>query len=189
MTKRIPEILNKDEQEKLLNQFNLRYITPHRNKTMIKLILKTGLKLSEIINLKWRDINFMLAQINIAKDEGSRSRTIYINEDILEDLSSWKKRQFEGWGVSEYVFTSRNLKLLDGKAVRKMIRIYKDKADIDKKVTPQALRDTFALELLRESENIQRVQRALGHDDISNTQIYANKLLNICEKSHNIVRS
>ena len=172
MNKKIPDVLDKDEQERLLAQFNLRYITPHRNRTMIKLLLNTGLRLSEMTNLKWKDINLLLGHVKVVEGKGLKDRIVYIDDDTLEDLKLWRERQFEGWGMSDYVFTTRNLKLLDGKAVRKMIRIYKDKAGIEKNITTHSLRHTFASDLLRKSKNIKIVQRALGHSDISTTQIY-----------------
>lgn len=172
MGRKIPDILTLEEQEKLLKQFNLRYITPHRNKTMIKLLLNTGLRLSEMTNLKWKDINLMTGQLKVVQGKGAKDRILYIGEDMIEDLQEWKERQFEEWGATEYVFTTRNLKQLDGKAVRKMIKTYTTKAGITKHVTTHTLRHTFASDLLRETKNIRIVQKALGHADIGTTQIY-----------------
>lgn len=169
---KIPEILTSDEQERLINIFNTRYITPHRNRTMIILLLNTGLRLSEMINLKWNDINLMTGQLKVVQGKGAKDRILYINEDTIEELQEWKERQFAEWGASEYVFTTRNLKQLDGKAVRKMIKTYTTKAGITKHVTTHTLRHTFATDLLRETKNIRIVQKALGHSDISTTQIY-----------------
>lgn len=170
--KRIPDVLDEDEQERLLNQFNLRYITPHRNKTIIKLLLSTGLRLSEMTNLKWKEVNLNSGQVKVVEGKGLKDRIVYIDDNMLEDLREWKERQLEGWGKTPYVFTTRTLNLLDGKAVRRMIKTYKDKAGIEKDITTHSLRHTFATDLLRDSKNIRIVQKALGHADISTTQIY-----------------
>lgn len=172
MNKKIPDILTLDEQEQLLKQFNLRYITPQRNKTMIKLILNTGLRLAEMSNLKWKDINLMTGQLKVVEGKGAKDRILYIDLETIEVLESWKERQFEGWGSTEYVFTTRTLKQLDGKAVRKMIATYTRKAGIEKDITTHSLRHTFASDLLRDCKNIRIVQKALGHSDITSTQIY-----------------
>lgn len=172
MARKIPDVLDPEEQEDLLNQFNLRYITPHRNRTMIKLILNTGLRLSEMTNLKWKHVNLNSGQIKVVEGKGRKDRFLYIDEYMLEEMGKWKERQFKVWGRSDYIFTTRNLTLLDGKSVRQMIKTYSTKAGIDKHITTHSLRHTFATDLLRDNKNIRVVQRALGHADISTTQIY-----------------
>lgn len=172
MHKKIPDVLTLDEQERLLDQFNLRYITPERNKTIIHLLLNTGLRLAEMTNLKWRDIDLMTGQLKVVEGKGLKDRILWLDEKILTMLASWKQRQFKEWGQSDLVFTTRTLNLLDGKAVRSMIKTYSDKAGIDKKITTHSLRHTFATDLLRDTKNIRIVQKALGHSDISSTQIY-----------------
>lgn len=172
MSRKIPDILTREEQKKLLDQFNLRYITPHRNKIIIKLLLNTGLRLAEMTNLKWKDINLISGSIKVVEGKGCKDRITYVDSETLEELQNWRERQLEDWGKTKYVFTTRNLTLLDGKAVRQMIKTYTKKAGIDKHITTHSLRHTFASDLLRESKNIRIVQKALGHADISSTQIY-----------------
>ena len=172
MAKKIPDVLTLDEQEKLLNQFNLRYITSQRNKTMIQLLLNTGLRLSEMTNLKWNDIDLMTGQAKVVEGKGLKDRILWLDENTLTMLGKWKQRQFKEWGRSDLVFTTRTLHSLDGKAVRSMIKTYSDKAGIKKHITTHSLRHTFASDLLRDTKNIRIVQKALGHADISSTQIY-----------------
>lgn len=172
MSRKIPDILTIEEQGRLLDQFNLRYITPQRNKTMINLILNTGLRLSEMTNLKWKDVNLMTGQLKVVQGKGSKDRILYVSDDVIEEMGEWKERQFKEWGKSELVFTTRTLKEIDGKAVRKMIKTYTDKAGIDKDISTHNLRHTFASDLLRKTKNIRLVQKALGHSDIGTTQIY-----------------
>ena len=172
MAKKTPDVLTLDEQEKLLNQFNLRYITSQRNKTMIQLLLNTGLRLSEMTNLKWNDIDLMTGQVKVVEGKGLKDRILWLDEETLTMLGKWKQRQFKEWGRSDLVFTTRTLHSLDGKAVRSMIKTYSDKAGIKKHITTHSLRHTFASDLLRDTKNIRIVQKALGHADISSTQIY-----------------
>lgn len=172
MSRKIPDILTIEEQERLLEQFNLRYITPQRNQTMISLILSTGLRLSEMTNLKWRDINLMTGQLKVVEGKGAKDRMLYVNDSMIQMLQEWKERQFKEWGKTDIVFSTRTLNKLDGKAVRKMIKTYCDKAGINKDITTHSLRHTFASDLLRDTKNIRIVQKVLGHEDISTTQIY-----------------
>ena len=72
MGRSLPDILTPQEQDQLLNVFNLRYITPHRNKTMVRVLLDAGLRLSEMTNLKWRDINLMTGQLKVVQGKEQR---------------------------------------------------------------------------------------------------------------------
>ena len=61
--RKISDVLTEDEQKKLLDVFNTRYISSHRNKVMIKLMLNYGLRLSELINLSWREVNLQTGRL------------------------------------------------------------------------------------------------------------------------------
>lgn len=172
MKRKIPDILTADEQKRLLDQFNLRYVTPHRNRTIITFLLDTGLRLSEMTNLRWKDLDLMTGQLRVIQGKGAKDRNLYMNHNLVKMMQDWKERQFEEWGPSELVFTTRTLNKLDGKAVRKTIKTYAAKAGITKNISTHNLRHTFATDLLRETKNIRTVQEALGHDDIGTTQIY-----------------
>lgn len=65
--RKIPEILNIDEQEQLLKIFNKRYYNSRRNHTMIKLFLNSGLRISEMVDLKWKCINLMTGQLKVVQ--------------------------------------------------------------------------------------------------------------------------
>lgn len=172
MAMKIPETLTDQEQEDLLKQFNLRYITQQRNKVIIRLLLDTGLRLSEMTNLKWKDLDLMAETLKVVNGKGAKDRILYINQELARQLQSWKERQSNEWGKTDLVFSTRNLNKLDGKAVRKMIKTYTDKAGIDKHITTHSFRHTFASDLLRRSGNIRIVQKCLGHSSIMTTQIY-----------------
>ena len=170
--RKIPEFLTEDEQNKLINVFNVRYYSSYRNKVMIQLFLNTGFRLAEMIDCKWKDINLMTGQIKVVEGKGKKDRMIWIDEDTIAILEQWKERQFNELGKQEYVFTNRYGQQLVPRDIREMIVNYSAKAGIDKHITPHTLRHSFATDLLRATDNIRKVQKALGHDDISTTQIY-----------------
>lgn len=170
--KKIPEFLTKEEQEALIGVFNTRYITSHRNKTLITLVLKTGLRLAETINLKWKDINLLTGQLKVVDGKGGKDRILYIGENTIDALGKWKERQFNDLGKVEHVFTNREGKQLKPRDIREMVVNYSRKAGINKAVGPHTLRHSFATDLLRETKNIRMVQKALGHADLSTTMIY-----------------
>lgn len=170
--RKIPEFLTKQEQEQLLNVFNVRYFNSYRNKTMIQLFLVTGLRVSEMKDLKWRDINLMTGQLKVVEGKGSKDRMLYIGENTIEVLEAWREKQIENHGICEYVFTNRNKGAINERDIRRIVTDYSVKAGINKHVSPHTLRHTFATTLLSECKNIRLVQKALGHEDLSTTMIY-----------------
>ncbi|EOU1468067.1 tyrosine-type recombinase/integrase [Clostridium perfringens] len=172
MGRKIPEVLTMQEQKQLLNIFNMRYFNSRRNKIMIELFLCSGLRLSEMLDLQWKDINLMSGQLKVVQGKGKKDRILWVNEDMLNILRNWKIEQSNKYGVVDLVFCSRNKKRLDDKGIRKMIETYSIKAGINKHITPHTLRHTYATDLLRETKNIRLVQKALGHADLSTTMIY-----------------
>ena len=191
--RKIPEVLSREEQKKLLNVFNTRYLSPHRNKTMISLMLNTGLRLSEVINLKWKHLDLQTGKLKVVEGKGSKDRILWINNETLEKLRNWRERQVKEVGNMDHVFTTSTGNKLDPSDIRSMIYTYSKKAGIqeeiekhykdekgnelldtykEKKIKPHTLRHTFATDLLRETNNLRLVQKTLGHSDISTTQIY-----------------
>lgn len=173
MSRKLPEVLTEEEQKKFLDQFNTRYPSPHRNKVMFQLMLNTGLRVSEAVNLRWKDINLTSGKLMVREGKGAKDRTLWVGEDDLNRLHEWKERQVEKAGFSpEYVFTTLEGNQLSTRQVQITVKKYADKAGIDKNVTPHTLRHTFATDLYRETKNIRLVQKALGHSDLSTTMIY-----------------
>lgn len=172
MKRKIPEFLTDQEQEALINVFNVRYFNSVRNKTMVILDLNTGLRLSEIIDLQWRHINLTTGQLKVVQGKGEKDRMLWIDDDTIEVLKSWRVKQADKLGECEYVFTTNTKKQLDSRAIRRMIEEYSIKAGITKHITPHTLRHSYATDLLRATNNIVKVQKALGHADLSTTMIY-----------------
>lgn len=170
--KKIPEFLTIDEQKLLVNVFNTRYFNSHRNKMMIQLFLASGLRLSELINLQWKDINLMTGQLKVVLGKGSKDRILWISEETINELQIWKQKQAEKLGRCDYVFTNRDKRQLKDRDVRDMVVTYAEKAGITKTISPHTLRHSYASDLLRATKNIRLVQKALGHSDLSSTMIY-----------------
>ncbi len=87
-------------------------------------------------------------------------------------LKNWKERQVEEIGRVELVFTTRKGTQLNPRDIRQMVSTYSKKAGIEKNISPHSFRHTFASDLLRVNNNIRKVQKALGHADLSTTMIY-----------------
>ena len=173
MGRKIPEILTATEQEALLAQPNPRYPTGQRNRVMLKLMLDTGLRLSEAINLRWKDLDLNSGKVMVRQGKGAKDRTLWTGEANLVDLINWRERQTEKVGQStEHVFTTLEGGPLDARYIQRMVKRYAVKAGIEKNISPHTLRHSFATDLYRETTNIRLTQKALGHANLATTQRY-----------------
>ena len=196
--KKLPNVLTEDEQKRLLEQPNPRYITGQRNHLLLKIFLDTGLRLSEATNLRWRDIDLMSGQLKVVEGKGAKDRILWLSEENLELLQKWKQRQFEKDNRPlEYVFTAMSKGTLGNKLnnryVQDMVKRYANKAGIENRCSPHTLRNCFATSFLRQTKNIRMVQKALGHNQLNTTMIYThivdnelkNELKNFRKKERN----
>ena len=194
--KKLPNVLNEEEQKRLLDQPNPRYITGQRNHLLLKLMLDTGLRLSEATSLRWKDLDLMSGQLKVVEGKGAKDRILWLPEGDLELLQDWKQRQSEKAGKSlEYVFTAMSAgtlgNKLDNRYVQDMVKRYAKKAGIEKNVSPHTCRHTFATVLLKQCKNIRIVQKALGHEFVNTSMIYThivddeleNEMKNLRKKS------
>ena len=175
--RKIPVVLTEEEQQKLLDRFNTRYVTSQRNKVMFQLMLNTGLRVSETVSLRWEDVNLTSGKVMVREGKGAKDRTLWVDNSQLDKLGEWKERQVEKVGrLPKWVFST----LREGNAGEKMsiqqvwktLKTYSGKAGIEKDISPHTLRHTFATDLYRETGKIRLVQKALGHTDLSTTMIY-----------------
>ena len=152
-------------------------MTGERNLALLKLMLDTGLRLSEATELRWKNVDLRTGKIEVKEGKGGKDRILWCGELTLERLRSWRQRQTGEAGERlDYAFTAMSGDSLgnplDNRYVQDMVPRYASKAGIEKRVTPHTLRHTFATDLLKETGNIRMVQKALGHAQLSSTMIY-----------------
>jgi len=170
--KKLPTVLTGEEQTRLLSQPTPRYPTGERNRTLLRLMLNTGLRLAEVTALKWRDLDLTTGKLMVRLGKGAKDRALWVAEADIDRLRSWRERQAAVCGECEHVFTTLQGRPLGHRYVQRMVRRYARKAGIAKNVTPHTLRHTFATDLYRETSKIRLVQKVLGHSDLSTTMIY-----------------
>jgi len=171
--KKLPVVLTKDEQARLLRQPNKRYPTGERNLAMLRLMLDTGLRLSEATALHWRDLDLMSGKLMVRQGKGAKDRTLWIGEANIDQLRTWRERQVGSCGGDpDHVFTTLRGDPLSNRYVQAMVARYVKRAGIEKRVSPHTLRHTFATDLYADTLKIRLVQKVLGHSDLSTTMIY-----------------
>jgi integrase/recombinase XerD len=169
LTKRVPEPLNSYEQLSLLRQPNPRAPTGLRNLCVISLMLKTGIRVSEVINLRCSDLDWEKGRIYIRESGAARARTLLLDQAELMLLKNWLDIRPVN---SELFFTTLDGTGLKDRYIREMIKRLARKAGINKNVYPHLLRYTFAVDFIRETKDIKLLQEAMGHREASATQIY-----------------
>jgi len=171
--KSLPNTLSEDEVLKLLD-IKLTDNFSYRNKAMLELIYATGLRVSELINLKLQDID-LTQDIIRTFGKGSKERVIpigdyakeYLEKYIYEYRGSMLKRE-----SCEYLFLNNHGKKMTRQGFFKILKKIAKEKGIDKEFSPHTLRHSFASHLLKYGADLRTIQELLGHSDISTTQIY-----------------
>lgn len=172
--KKAPVILSVEEVQSLLSQPEGKNAKEIRDKAMLELLYATGIRVSELINLRLSDINLSVGFL-VCRD-GQRERTIPFGKKASKALSAYLEQarsQLLKGQESDLLFTNCNGRAMTRQGFWKIIKYYGEKAGIQADITPHSLRHSFAAHLLRSGADIQAVQAMLGHSDMATTQVYA----------------
>ncbi|HPO50285.1 MAG TPA: tyrosine-type recombinase/integrase [Spirochaetota bacterium] len=161
--KRIPEILTKNEIQKLLS-----CIKNPKHKLIISTIYGSGLRVSEVVNIKAGDINAEDLLLRIKNSKGKKDRITIISEKIINEI----KAEISKKKKKDYLFMSLYNKKYAIRTVQKIFENALIKSDIKKNVTCHSLRHSFATHLLENGVDIRNIKKLLGHTSIKTTMIY-----------------
>ncbi|MBD3202737.1 tyrosine-type recombinase/integrase [Candidatus Woesearchaeota archaeon] len=159
--KKLPVILSKNEIEKMILSTNN---LTHR--LIIQIGYAAGLRSSEIINLKWKDIDFNRNLIHIKTGKGKKDRIVMLSQRVKKSLQNFFSEK------NGYVFITTRGGKYTQRTIQKIIENTAKKAGIKKKISPHTLRHSFATHLLEKGTDIRYIRDLLGHSDISTTLIY-----------------
>lgn len=159
--KSLPNILSKHEILSMISS-----TTNLKHRLIIEMLYSSGMRLSELINIKWCDIDFKRNLINIKNGKGGKDRIVMLSRRLKKSLCVFTKER-EG-----HVFLSQRGKTYAVGSIQKIIKNAAKKAGIQKNVTPHTLRHSFATHLLEKGTDIRYIKDLLGHSDISTTLIY-----------------
>ncbi len=177
----LPDVLNKQEVDKLLNSVNDSDDLSVRNRAMLELLYATGLRVSELINLKFSDININEKFIRIM-GKGKKERLIPFGETAKQYIKRYLKiRKYKN---TETVFLTRLGKGISRVEFWRQLKNAAIKAGLVQKVKPHTLRHSFATHLLAAGADIRFVQEMLGHSSISTTQIYTHVSKEYLKEQH-----
>lgn len=171
--KSLPKVLSEEEVETLLD-IELNDDFDFRNKAMLEVMYSSGLRVSELINLKVNDIDLDNECVRIF-GKGSKERVIPLNEYAVyylkEYLANHRGEMFKH-GENDYLFLNNHGKNMTRQGFFKIIKKLAFKKNIKTDFSPHTLRHSFATHLLKHGADLRSIQELLGHSDISSTQIY-----------------
>jgi integrase/recombinase XerD len=174
-TKRVlPDVLSLEDVEKLLSSPNESSPEGIRDKSMLEALYATGIRVSELVELKLNDVNFEAGYI-VAYGKGSKERIVPIGEKANNKLREYldiSRPKLLKSRTSDNLFVTRLGKKMTRQGFWKLIKIYSRKSGITKKISPHTFRHSFATHLLERGADLRAIQIMLGHSDISSTQIY-----------------
>ena len=178
--KSLPKFLTVEEVEQILNNIKIDTPAGFRNKVILELLWATGMRVSELSNLNFGDLNIEQNEIKVF-GKGAKERIVLISERaknyLIQYIATVRKLLAPGYDIGEItdnspLFINSTGYRLQNKTIRKAINEVVEKIELPKKVTPHVFRHSFATRLIENGADLRVVQELLGHAGISNTQIY-----------------
>ena len=174
-SKRLPVCISFEEVEAMLEQPDLEKAEGQRDRAMLEVMYSSGLRISELLNLKIRDISFDRGMINVV-GKGNKERNVPIGDYALEYLNKYINdgRAKNMNRNSPFLFLNRYGEPLSRIYFFKQVKKYAFQAGIKTEISPHTLRHCFATHMLENGAELRAVQEMLGHANIATTQIYTN---------------
>ncbi len=190
LSKSLPKMISEEEVIKLIKSPVVKKPLGFRDRTMLEVLYATGLRVSELVELKQTQLNLNQGFIRVS-GKGNKERLVPLG--VI--AKSWLKRYLKGpifeilgERNTDYLFPTRISESISRQAFWQLIKKYANKAGIKSNLSPHTLRHAFATHLLNHGADLRVVQMLLGHSDLSTTQIYTHvaqqRLKDIHEKHH-----
>jgi len=171
--RKLPKYLEYNELEKLINTPDIKTDIGIRDSLVLEMLYSTGIRVSELVNIKINDIDKSNKEIRIL-GKGSKERIVLFGKVLLDKLNLYLNTVYEKYNVnnSPYLFLNQHGNKLNDRIVRMIVDDNMIKAGINKKISPHTLRHTYATHMLNSGADIKTVGDLLGHESISTTTIY-----------------
>lgn len=173
--KHLPEVLSLEEVDAVLDAVDLAHRDGQRDRAMIEILYSCGLRVSELCQLRLSDLYLNEGYLRVL-GKGNKQRLVPVSPRAVEELQRWfvERDKIEPkMGEEDYVFISASRRQrLSRITVFHNLRLYAERAGINKNISPHTLRHTFATHLLEGGANLRAIQMLLGHESIATTDIY-----------------
>ncbi|MGN1341641.1 MAG: site-specific tyrosine recombinase/integron integrase [Bacilli bacterium] len=187
--RKLPNILTIEEVDNLLD-IKLKSPFDYRNKAMLELMYSSGLRVSELVNLKLSDIDLENNYVRCF-GKGNKERIVPIGEianDYLKKyINEYRDSMKKGY-YTENIFLNNHGKNITRQGFFLIIKNIAKEKNIDKNITPHMLRHSFATHLLNNGADLRTIQEMLGHTSLSTTQIYTNVSTDILKENYELYK-
>lgn len=173
-SKRLPFVLSNEEVDELLDAPDITKDNGMRDKAMLELMYATGLRVSELLSLQFKNVNMQNAMIKVY-GKGNKERNVPISDFAMEYLRKYidgARKRNVGAKKTQLIFLNRDGKEISRTYFYMQIKRYAEQKGIDSSVSPHTLRHCFATHLLENGASLRAVQEMLGHANVATTQIY-----------------
>ena len=189
--RKLPDILNVEEISQMISSINIKEKFGQRNKTIIEILYGTGIRVSELIELKISNIFFKENLIRVL-GKGDKERFVPIGlkakKSIIYYINNNRKYQKIEESSNDILILSKYGKKITRHMIFTLIKNISKKSGITKKISPHTFRHSFASHLLKNGADLRTIQLILGHENITTTEIYTHldskHLLNVMKKYH-----
>ena len=183
--KKIPEVLSEKEITAILDNIETRDFYETRNKAILELFYSTGVRLSELVNINIRDIDFLKKEIKII-GKGAKERIVLLGERAIKTLQRYLKFRQKKYNKEEGpLFISNRKKRLSQSMIQVIVKKYLTSISEKTHLSPHTLRHSFATHLLDNGAELTAVKELLGHESLSTTQLYTHVKMSKMKKLYN----
>ena len=172
---KLPEVLTIEEVDQLIAAVDLNKKEGQRNRAMLEALYSCGLRVSELINLRFSEIFEKEGFIRVI-GKGNKQRLVPLSDSVLAELEVYQNQtrntQITVKGNEDYVFLNRRGARLTRVMIFTIIKNLADQINLHKSISPHTFRHAFATHLLEGGANLRTIQEMLGHESIATTEIY-----------------
>ena len=174
LERKLPEVLTEDEINQLIKSVNLNHVFGQRNKTIIEVLYGTGIRVSELVNLKLSNIFFRESILKVT-GKGDKERFVPLGKIASTEIKTYiniRDRMKIDSKNTDILFINRYGRKLTRSMIFKIIKDASKSIGLEKKISPHTLRHSFATHLLKNGADLRTIQLILGHESITTTEIY-----------------
>lgn len=172
--KRIPVVLSVEEIDAMIGAIDLSQPEGQRNRAIIEMLYGSGLRVSELVNLKLSNM-YLQDDYMLIEGKGSKQRLVPVSPEAKKQFGFWMQDRCHLTiepGQEDFAFLNRHGHQLTRAMIFTILRRLCEKAGIRKTISPHTLRHSFATHLLQNGADLRIIQQLLGHEDITTTEIY-----------------
>jgi integrase/recombinase XerC len=179
LERKLPSVMPADDVRRLL-EFDSEDTSPRalRDRAIVETLYSTGLRVSELVGLDWRDIDEDLAMVTVRAGKGNKDRVVPIGEPALDALRKWRRGTPVAWDADGPVITNLRGGRLTSRSVEMIVARRILQCGIVGGITPHGLRHCFATHLLDNGADLRSIQEMLGHASLATTQRYTHVSVN-----------